>query len=88
MARWRIADDHYYWFITVLTDEGEVEGEAKEIQEALGIKPVQGELNLWRCRHCSAMVPGTGRAMHTYFHQATNTLFYDIGEGLTKVEDE
>lgn len=81
MARWQIADDHYYWFITVFTDEGiETDDEKRKIIDELGVKPAPGELNLWRCRHCAAMVPGDGRAMHTAFHRATNTLFYGIGE--------
>jgi hypothetical protein len=80
MARWRLANEHWYWPINVYTDEGEPTEEQKEINEALGIQPVQGTLNLWRCRHCAAMVPGDGRGMHLAFHRATNTVFIDINE--------
>jgi hypothetical protein len=45
----RECDETFFWFLTLLTDEG--------------------ELNLWPCRKCGAMVHGGLRGRHRKFHE-------------------
>lgn len=66
MARWRICDDDWYWFIPFETDE--VEPHQKETNARMGLEN-WSQMNLWRCRHCAAMIPGDGRLEHEHFHE-------------------
>jgi len=71
MPLWRICDDNWYWFIPfqrieygdpdvlVLDDKGDFIPQPNRAVE----------MNLWRCRHCAAMVPGGGRTEHQQFHE-------------------
>jgi hypothetical protein len=72
MATWRICDEHWYWFTTFKTDMASEE--QKGINRALNQGTID-DINLWRCRHCGAMVPGVARTVHLKFHIATNTQY-------------
>lgn len=75
MARWRVCDEHWYWFISFHGPSAG--GTDPEVLKALGITKTDEEINLWPCRHCGAMVMGVKRDLHTRFHTATNTCYSD-----------
>ena len=63
MPLWRICDEDWYWFISFARMDYE--------HAKMGVEnPVPlVDMNLWRCRHCAAMVPGGGRTEHEQFHE-------------------
>jgi hypothetical protein len=87
MARWRVKDENWYWPINVYTDE---KGDQDpEVLSALGITVDMGTtLNLWRCRHCAAMVPGDGRKTHELFHLKVDIAFRDSKPDEVRNEDD
>lgn len=66
MARWRFCDEDFYWFVAFETDE--VDENQKAINKEIG-NETRSQMNLWRCRHCAAMIPGDGRLEHQKFHE-------------------
>jgi hypothetical protein len=68
MALWQVVNDDWYNFITFKI-YSYVSEEQQELNKALsGTDGTEGEMNLWRCRHCGAMVPGVARNTHERFH--------------------
>lgn len=66
----RICDDDYYWFVAFKV-HNPVTQERRDILQSLGIDPdteEHTEVNLWRCRHCGAMIHGGDRDLHARFH--------------------